>query len=363
MQFINGVVINSNEKLQENLITPNGEIKEYTYLKINGVKYYYDDKDESENKGKWFSIMNGERYYTDEKFTTQNGSGVKYYIEADVFTSKILYDKYYDENGVLQTDGYNLQNLTGADARDGEGNPIYEKDENGNDITNQPKFGTYKIFDTSNIEYPESNFNQQRLAVIRYSIEKNLSIAIANYNNYSGVTTNFQMPKLKEDEWEKILNNVSIISFMQGLNIGGKVYNGYSIIINNKNKEVVSEDSIYILASDGKYHRPNDKELLNKSTSNSIGVLNIDFEIKSSVTTNGNTIYYMPKVGYGSYSSIVTQISVEATNNLYKYMVETYGTLKDDLKRAYFTALGRERYGMYRTNNNVEEMKKKFLVE
>ena len=70
------------------------------------------------------------------------------------------------------------------------------------------------------------------MSVIRYSIERNLSIAIANYNNYSGVTTNFQMPELKENEWEKILNNISIISFLQGLNIGGKIYNGYSIITN-----------------------------------------------------------------------------------------------------------------------------------
>ena len=30
------------------------------------------------------------------------------------------------------------------------------------------------------------------------------------------------MPKLQEDEWDKILNNVSVISFMQGLSIGGK---------------------------------------------------------------------------------------------------------------------------------------------
>lgn len=99
------------------------------------------------------------------------------------------------------------------------------------------------------------------MSVIRYSIERNLSIAIANYNNYSGVTTNFQMPELKENEWEKILNNISIISFLQGLNIGGKIYNGYSIITNTKNQEVVSEDSIYITTSDGYYHKPNEKIL------------------------------------------------------------------------------------------------------
>ena len=76
--------------------------------------------------------------------------------------------------------------------------------------------GEYEIFKNLSdenvevaIEEPNSNFNQHRLAVIRYSIEKNLAAAIANYNYFSGSTNNFLMPKLKEDEWDKILNNIS----------------------------------------------------------------------------------------------------------------------------------------------------------
>ena len=126
--------------------------------------------------------------------------------------------------------------------------------------------GSERIFDfgdatNGSIEDPNSNFNQHRLAVIRYSIEKNLSIAIANYNNYTDVKANFQMPELKEDEWSKIINNISIISFLQGLNIGGKVYNGYSIINNTKNNEYVSEDSIYLAdnADNGNYYKITDE--------------------------------------------------------------------------------------------------------
>ena len=60
--------------------------------------------------------------------------------------------------------------------------------------------GDYEIFKYNDngvaIEEPNSNFNQHRLQVIRYSIEKNLSIAIANYNGYSTQTsTNFRMGK------------------------------------------------------------------------------------------------------------------------------------------------------------------------
>ena len=42
------------------------------------------------------------------------------------------------------------------------------------------------------------------------------------------------------------MDNISIISFMQGINIGGKVYNGYSIITNTINQDIVMDDSIYI---------------------------------------------------------------------------------------------------------------------
>lgn len=199
--------------------------------------------------------------------------------------------------------------------------------------------------------------------MIRYSIEKNLSIAIANYNNYSGGTTDFRMPTLQENEWEKIIHNVSIISFLQGLNIGGKIYNGYSIITNNKNQEVVNEDSIYILTDDNQYHRANDEDLTTNSYTRYEGVLNIDFERKSYTNSEGKIQYFIPRQNSenpitGCYNSIVTQTKVEPTDNFYQYMREK----GDALATAYFTALGRERYGMYKTNNDPDQIKKDFGV-
>lgn len=224
-------------------------LKEYTdsnnqttYVKINGVKYYLD------TDGSWYSTINGEKLPQDTVFNGTNDSGVMYYKEADEFTDWI-------QN--------NLGDLRTSDA-------VYEQD-GSTGLAEKEEWGDEPIFtrqeDVNNegvsIEDPNSNFNQHRLQVIRYSIEKNLSIAIANYNNYSGsLPTNFLMPELKEDEWEQILNNVSIISFLQGLSIGGKVYNGYSIVTNTKTEEVVNTDSIYLITSDGQYHRATDKELV-----------------------------------------------------------------------------------------------------
>lgn len=337
------IPIESTENLKEHIDATGTE---YTYLKINGVKYYKD------TDNTWFSILNGTKY-KQPNFKEQSDSAIRYYAEANEFKNRILTK-------------YKLGDLTGNNAVDENGNPLMALDEEGNP-TSTPKFGNDKIFDfgditRTSIEDPNSNFNQHRLAVIRYSIEKNLSIAIANYNKFSGVDANFQMPKLKEDEWEKIMNNVSIISFLQGLNIGGKIYNGYSIITNNKNQEVVNEDSIYMVTNDGQYHRANDNDLVNN---NEIveGALNIDFERKSTVDeTTGITNYFVPKQWnnsaiLGCYTSIVNQNNVNATDNFYKYMAEKGGLLA----KKYFTALGRERYGLYKTNVDPEKAKAEFL--
>lgn len=244
----------------------NGIVSNYYYTKINGVKYYSKDGNE------WFTILNGERYPQSEKYKTVNDSAIRYYKEGKEFTDWVR---------------TNLGSLSTANA----------VDENGNSLASE--FGTtYPIFSNtlnpdSLIEDPDSNFNQHRLSVIKYSIEKNLSIAIANYNNYSegAIETNFLMPELKEDEWDKIVNNVSIISFMQGLNIGGKMYNGYSIVTNTKTEEVVNIDSIYIVTNDGNYHRATDSDLVGNS--NITGAyFNVDFERKSSVSGNITTYYY-----------------------------------------------------------------------
>lgn len=258
------VEIKKDEQLSE-YVNGNKEDDKYEYIKLNGVKYYKD------RNNKWFTILNGEKY-TQDSFNPTTTPAIEYYKQAKEFTNRVR-------------NIYKLSELKGSHAVDDTGQSL------------ESVMGNYTIFNDDgnvSIEDPNSNFNQQRLAVIRYSIEKNLAIAIANYNNYSGITTNFQMPKLKEDEWDKIVNNISIISFLQGLNIGGKIYNGYSIITNNKNQEWVSEDSIYIVTEDGQYHKANDKDLV-ENNEISEGVLNIDLERKSYTNKeSGATNYYFP---------------------------------------------------------------------
>lgn len=338
--LINGINMNGDEITYRGVTIDKGEYlsefildKEYTYVKINGVKYYYD----ADNGGKWFTMMNGQKNVKTIQYNTKQG---KAYSDA----AYLYYKEAYEFGEWLDTNG--ITTLKENDA-------VIENENNINGFSSENLIFNYND-SAIPIEEPNSDFNQHRLAVIRYSIEKNLSIAIANYNNHSGVLTNFQMPKLKDDEWDKVLNNVCLISFLQGLNIGGKVYNGYSIIVNNKNEEVVTEDSIYI-ASDGEYYQIWDETISKKEDFKSedyIGIFNINFERKSIIDDIGNTKYYYPKRQLGSYTSIVSQTSRDETydGNVYKFLQD-----KNELAKVYYTALGRERYSMLKVENNYEK--------
>lgn len=343
-------IIGTSVKYRDIEIKPEEELKayidgnvgdEYTYIMFNGVKYYKGQD------GKWFTLLNGDKEIQqgiDYKETTS--AGLKYYQEAYDFTKWIR-----QESG--------LGNLKVSDAVDETGTQK---------IADNMDWGNYEIFKKDNnisIEDSNSNFNMHRLQIIKYSIEKNLSIAIANYNNYTDVATNFQMPVLNDAEWEKILGTPSIISFLQGLSIGGKIYNGYSIVTNSETKEVVQENSIYITTNDGQYHKITDTDLIEANNSGTIAgaYLNIDFEMKyiNQNDANGDTqqLFYLPRRELKCYSTLTSASSRtdDNTNNIYQFIAEQGG----ELARTYFTALGRERYSMYRTNNDPEELRQEFI--
>ena len=263
-----GTTIEQESLLEQVEFYENGNFtnQPYPYSKKDGAKIY-NEGDHS------FTMLNGQKINTATNYGTTDSSAIEYYKNAYEFTKWVR-----DNLGGLTTSSI--------------------VDENGDYNTLQEEFGSgLNIFGSQgniNIEDPNSDFNQHRLAVIRYTIEKNLSIAIANYNRYASATSaNFQMPELQEDEWEEILNNVSIISFMQGLSIGGKIYNGYSIVTNTKTKEVVNTDAIYIITNDGYCHRATDTDLIGNNNIQDVAYLNIDFE-RNSVTNGTTTQYFYP---------------------------------------------------------------------
>lgn len=363
----NGVTIEA-EKLME-YVPRNNQV--YPYAKINGTKYYFMEnyfpiKDANgiivDYKDSIVYISNGIPYvqakeddFSFESYMEKimnNENAKEYYKQAYEFT-----DWFYNET--------NLGSLTYGDAYDQMVN------EDGETVITYIWPGdTTKIFeddDGRNVENELSNFNQHRLKVIRRKIEVNLAIAIANYNSYSNVENVFQMPLIKEDEWDQIINNISLISFLQGLPIGGKIYNGYTLVTNSESEEVVNEEYIYILGDDGSYHKVGDKGFSDGTVKvnagyyqgntdaggekyRSAGRVNLDFE-SVMLLNDDKAFYYYPLKNYNaSYNSVVMQNKINTYDDIYEYV----NSCNANLKKAFYTALGRERASKYNTNISIE---------
>lgn len=329
----NGVVIEAEQALEEYV----GNTK-YKYIKISGTKYYWDEPGQ-----RIFYILNGniheqisintnaELYNQYVNLITNNPSAVNYYKEAYEFTNRVL-------------NTYNLKNLQITDAYDVDGKQIKFATNSYSNIFKQDD-----VKDKTALEYSTSNFNKHRKEVIRYTIESNLSMAIANFNRYSKNTAyNYQMPVLDETDWDMLASNVSIISFLQGLNIGGKIYNGYSVVLNTETQELIREQDIYIIGKDEHYHRVEDKYLLDGNTV--IGVLDLDFQITSiNGSSSSEKISYYPRKELSCYNCLVNHQGINYDfqyDSIYEYLdklsINTQTTL---LKKVYYTALGRERWG------------------
>ncbi|MBO4293718.1 MAG: hypothetical protein J5881_04970 [Clostridia bacterium] len=362
-----GVTIKNEEPLlTDNLVleredgeTP--ETKAYPYHKVNGVKYYWGGS-------YWFSMLNGIQNNSVYDFDSKeyDDSAYKYYVEAYEFTKRL--------------ENLGITSITTDDIVDS----YTVSDANGNESDKQIfKDSTFKIFDLERIEEPDSNFNKHRQEVIRYTIEKNLSISIANYNYYNDTPGfEFRMPEFSEEEWDRIQKNMTVISYLQGLPIGTKIYNGVSVVSNNVNKEVVSEQSIYIVdgpnsgngpgAVSYNYYPVTKKDWSGIFTANDpVGIYNVDLQ-KRQVEYNKQTYYYYPKLFFDTYSQSRDTVNLNAdklditkgeynyNGNIYKYIDEqlTPNTGGDGYKvaQAFYTALGRERKSRYNQRNNYENL-------
>jgi len=204
-------------------------------------------------------------------------------------------------------------------------------DNNGNRYTefSNNNIEVLYIDDDNNPESELSDFVGHKREVMRLSIQSNLNNAIYVYDNHSTTSTSFRMPVLTEDDWDKILSNVNMITFMQGIPAGTKIYNDYAIVTSTKNKQYVNEDLLYFTAiGDNYYHKINCPEIENKV--GVVGHKTIDFErIKDE---DGNYTYKDEyKNLYACYDCIIRK--------------KTYDmNLNDRLLSALYTALGKEKY-------------------
>lgn len=327
------------EILKEHLliVKDNGTVdpEDYEYIVYKNRKVYKEEgTNGSEDKYFWYN--NGKKTYLQSE-----ENNLKEYIKGTGFKSTSAYEYYTEakdfsewvikELGSIKQDGKCIFDTTQAD--------------------NDPMVSG-------------SVFNEHRIAVIRKSIETNLTTAIANYNSQSGSTYEFVMPKIDEVSWYSIENNVSIISFMQGMPIGQKYFNDYSVITNTKNEEVINSQSVYVVAKnkDGnyEYHQPGCKVLIDNldisDNSNKIGVYtNLSFSRQTLKVSEDSYRYFYPQEATGCYNCIVNASGNYNIDDIIKGEVEGYKTGDNKkklniLRKRYLTGLARERYDLYKSN-------------
>ena len=233
-----------------------------------------------------------------------------------------------------------------------------------------------------------SAFNNHRLAVIRKSIETSLNTVISNFKSL--MLYEYAMPVIAEDDWYRILNNVSMVAFMQGMSIGYRDYNNYAIVTNNVNKEVVKTENIYIVAKETEpnannreYHQPGCKELISGFANGSLEVIGAyptaSFQRQTVKVSEGNEehFYYQACEGdtlTGCYNCIVNATGdydiddiiagdplidfdnreENGGNNEPTFSARNSGYQL--LRKVYLTALARERYDLYKTNFDLSDL-------
>ena len=231
-------------------------------------------------------------------------------------------------------------------------------------VTNEVELGNinsdFNISSSNDPEKDDSKFVQHKRKIIKEKIESLLNASITAYANKT--SNNYKMPKLSEGDWEKIYNNISVIGFVQGMNLGFKKYNNYCVLNSTNNQEYVNKNLIYFIDSEEKeYHDIRCHKISDKYTKGyKIG----DFEksIKDKVIndeTGETKREYEYKHDETACYECINGFSNENINNMkqnvYDY-VENSSSSK--VKKSYYEAVARERLNTTKLLDKFNEVLK-----
>ena len=402
----------------------------FQYIYYNNQKYYIDEKynsdsnvdnknrvssthvtytsDDGTEKGiDLFRLNNNLRVYLNENeantlatflgldnFTQINStnfidkSAINYYKNAKEFSNKFIQLFNNASSLKIVTESFNNQlNYTAYNEETDGQVPIHSRYDYMDDLKS-----VFDITDPDNDPETESSlFNEHRMDVIISSIESNLLSIISNFNIHYNSGFEFSLPVLSEEDWYTITNNITVVSFLQGIPIGNyKYFSNYSIATNTKNKEFVSRDSIILRTKEtgirntdinGSYHNPRCLDLNGYGTetvdnSNLIGYNIIDYQQQmtsydvvdpsSHITTDTLVFYYYPHSGSGAYECVIGREDILFTSdNLingtgFESMSDAYDNANpsqyegavpnENVRKAYITALAREKNSLYKVS-------------
>lgn len=292
-----------------------------------------------ENQGLYSSI-------TQVQYELDKMSAVIYYVKAAIFSNWVQNNlSVITEGSIVEISGINYQTINGVEEI------TYKFD----------KESTTNIFDTTGnatsdigvAEIPvDSPFYTHKTNVIRNSIQYNLNQAMSTYNQESSRAYYYEMPVMQNEEWDKILNNVSIVAFMQGYPCKLKTYNNYKVVSSTNNEITVSPKNIFYVPKDNfndensEYHRIDCNKLpstyADRNPINEYMSFNSK-EIKyDRISSSDNDIYLYDHKNLACYDCINDGNYLENSSDIF-----AEGGAK---KTAYYIAVGKEKNNLYKMN-------------
>lgn len=294
------------------------------------------NKDELKSKKRGF-----ENQITNVQYELDKMSAVIYYVKAAIFSNWVQNNlSVITEGSIVEISGINYQTINGVEEI------TYKFD----------KESTTNIFDTTGnatndigvAEIPvDSPFYTHKTNVIRNSIQYNLNQAMSTYNQESSRAYYYEMPVMQNEEWDKILNNVSIVAFMQGYPCKLKTYNNYKVVSSTNNEITVSPKNIFYVPKDNfndensEYHRIDCKKLpADVEEYMSFNSKEIKYD---RISSSDNDIYLYDHKNLACYDCINDGNYLENSDNI-------FDPGNENKKRAYYMAVGKEKNNLYKMN-------------
>ena len=284
-------------------------------------------------------------------------SAAVYYAKAEIFSDWVYsYVGDLRENALVEISGQNYESIKGIEqvTYDFSGSDAVIFNVEGETVTGKTEIAI------------DSNFYTHKINVIRNSIQYNLNLAMSTYNMNTTEAYSYSMPVMTNDEWQQILSNVSIVSFMQGMKCGLKTYNNYMIVSSTNNEIVTSPEHIYYVQKDNfndentEYHSINCQKLMDAdSVYNPVGsggsgyTQYLSFSSKEvkydKIYDKYNTIlpYKYDHKNLACYDCV--NDGNYNTTNIFDETNPDY-TRFANLRRAYYIAVAKERNDIYKMN-------------
>ena len=297
----------------------------------------------------------------DIQYNLDEMSAVTYYVTAEIFSNWIYENLVKGENAIPIKEKH-LVEISGQN---------YKLVKGKTQVTHDFKNSEAIIFDIENSENKnnsttrsvmeiakDSPFYTHKLNVIRDSIQYNLNLAMSTYNNMLISTKDYAMPVIQNEEWEKILNNVSIVSFMQGYNCGLKTYSNYKIVSSTNNEISVLPENIYYVEKSKfsdettEYHRIDCPKLYanDKTTNKYMTFISKDVKYdKIYDKSNAQIPYEYDHKNFACYDCI-NDGNYDRTAVLDTVNFDNYNNKFPNLRKAYYIGVGKSRNDLYKMN-------------